>query len=750
MTHPVQDEAFLPCNVSPDEPITRTDENKTITNDSKSHCTAYGSNIIKINNNLNKDNSYVWYLQINKFSINSMVFIGIDESSSKNSSNPYALQNTTKNYAYAQHKADSSCIYSCNERIAEVKPFGDGDIITMILNTAKNTLKYELNNKFAYKICNIDTTKQYRLAVYVQRSSVTIYDFEFRIIQVSSDDNKSESEEKELETYSFPSSIGNMLSVDRQSISSSVNINQALPIAPSVSKYHRKYINLQTEIHTLKMQRRQIKIQHLNERKSLNKINTKLKSTVEKEKSKICLVEQKVETLQKQLNGAENPFLQKQLTQKQLVLDEKIVSENNLEKQLEQTQRILAAEMENQIYLEKQLQEKQTILDQKIENENHLEKQLQQKQIIHLEKQLSQKIIMSELKQKSVVLESELNEIKNGNIDIKDSKKNEINKYEQLIKEKDAINMELQSKLDNINRENNELKMRINYTNGREHERQQPIFVETAAHDNEYRDKYDTQKQRILDEKIETMTQLKQTIIRNKYIFWAVALVLLCIIIGLFHHQMKLNQQLHTNNVCDNYMTQIEQLNDSWQTEQSDHEFVTQCNILKISYNKLKGEYTHLNDEFIQLETIYNELQYDKIQLKYMCNQSESEYNILESEHYQLKYQMNELKNSCIIDDFAPDNFDAEYAEINIKYGHGILEENDNELMGDYEMSNDLIDINAKGDHERMSNDVIDINTKLNHKPILNTNNLCLVNDLLFRQEIHNICEINETLNNIA
>eukprot|EP01084_Bolivina_argentea_P268727 456535_1 len=275
MTHSVQNETFLPYNSKCVVPITTTDNNKTITNDSKYNFTAYGSTIIEFSNYFNKD--YVWSLQINKFNTKQhMVFIGIDEKTVENSSKPYALQNNTTNYAYVIHnqhkKSDTCCIYSCNKIISnKVKPFGIGDIITMALNTAKHTLKYEVNNQFIYQISNIDTSKEYRLAIYVQRASVTIKDF--KITQtILFNQNELRTDEKERETYNWKK---RKKSHRNKSIDSINLINKSIDSAffakyDTLKKWQKKYINLQTEIHGLKMQRRQIKIQHLMESKLLN------------------------------------------------------------------------------------------------------------------------------------------------------------------------------------------------------------------------------------------------------------------------------------------------------------------------------------------------------------------------------------------------------------------------------------------------------------------------------------------------
>eukprot|EP01084_Bolivina_argentea_P252462 423767_1 len=424
MTHSVQDETFLPYTLKYNVPVTRTDNNKTITNDSKYNFTAYGSNVIEFSSYFN--NIYVWSLQINKFSINSMVFIGIDETPAKNLSKPYALQNNTTNYAYVEHKgSDTCCIYSCNKKIAnKVKPFAVGDIITMTLNTAKHTLQYELNNAFIYQISNIDTSKEYRLAIYVQKSSVTIDDFRIMQTTQNNENKKSEIEEKEFEKYNFEKHKKTQANKFTDSTNRTHDSN-------TLNKWQHKYINLQTEIHRLKMQRRQTKMEHLNKCKSLNSKLKELKSTLTEEQTKTFVLERNVATLQDQLNAA------KQLT--------------------------------GTHYLQ--------------HNENNLEKQLQQ-------------------------------------------------------------------------------------------------------------------KQRMLDKKIQDERQLNQKMRTNKYIFYGIILVLLSIIIGLYYHQTRTNQQLmllndqllNNDNICDNYMTEIQQFNDDINDLNSKHE------ILDTKYKQLQNDNNEIKE----------------------------------------------------------------------------------------------------------------------------------------------------------
>eukprot|EP01084_Bolivina_argentea_P271600 462198_1 len=166
--------------------VYRANNNKTMINETEINITAYGSNVISCNNN---DTIYKWSLRINKF--DSMIFIGIDDAKQANLTDAYALNPVTINYAYASHVSGFTAIYSSNSNLADnITPFKVGDNVSVILDVLQRTLRFELNGNHKYTVRNVNTDKnrQYRLAVYLQQSSVTINDCNIRKSNDCNDD----------------------------------------------------------------------------------------------------------------------------------------------------------------------------------------------------------------------------------------------------------------------------------------------------------------------------------------------------------------------------------------------------------------------------------------------------------------------------------------------------------------------------------------------------------------------------------
>eukprot|EP01083_Nonionella_stella_P036477 99516_1 len=131
----------------------------------------YGQRVCKSNPT---DCIHTWKLKVEN--VHDLI-IGIDESSCMNKSNMFHQHAETKNYAYMS----SGSTKKTNEGRYTTHGSGykSGDTVTVRFDTHAWKLKFYTNDKHMVTIPNIDSTKQYRLAIasYVDDEKVTILSY---------------------------------------------------------------------------------------------------------------------------------------------------------------------------------------------------------------------------------------------------------------------------------------------------------------------------------------------------------------------------------------------------------------------------------------------------------------------------------------------------------------------------------------------------------------------------------------------